>query len=229
MFGIDSDILGFADTDRKISIHGVTNPVREAEEAAAEDSYSDVVALTQFDTASGHQATVNYVLAKDTVVSFYDTAAARDFRLGKVINGWCIISINGATSNKSASTVSFGVIKTNAVDSEVSKYQPGFTLNGGRKARGIGAQPDSVSRLTGSSVSATVQQDRTPDSEGNELALDVFGGRVEATHNLVGVTGDPGASTETGWTQGNGPSDDEGNTKYADGTFVVFKHLARDS
>lgn len=225
-FGIDSDILGFGDTSLGIAINSVSNPGRTATEAQAQDSNGDVVASTLHDTGTGQQISLSYVCGKSSTVDFYDTTTAKDFRGGKVINGYVITGISATTSNTAPATVQITAQKTNAADSEVDKYDPGFTFTGGKGAQGIGFTKDSVSRLTGSSASFSVQISRAMDSANEELALDVYGGRLDVTHNLVGVTGAPGGTADTGYTLLTGPSKEESNTEYATGTAVVFKNIS---
>ena len=55
----------------------------------------------------------------------------------------------------------------------------------------------------------------------------VYGGRVEATNDYVGCSGNPGASADTGWAVSSGGSDERENTGYATGSITVFKNLAK--
>jgi len=225
-YGIDSDLLGFADTSLGISLQSVSNPVKTPGEAKAADSNGDVVAETLYDTAYGHQITCNYVCAKASAIDFYDTTTAKDFRGGKVINGYVVTGISVTTANNAHATVSLTAQKTISTDTQIDKYDPSITFTGGKGARSIGFGVDSLSRLTGTSANFGVQVSRSLDSAGAELAVDVYEGRLDATHTLVGVTGAPGGTADTGYTLLSGPSKDESNTEYATGSAVVFKNIS---
>lgn len=226
-YGITSDILGFAAEFTGVTLQGVTNPVRSPSEAKAMDSNGDVVEETLYDTTNGQQRTLNYTAAVNETIDFYDTLAGRDFRLGKVIGGYVITGKSISTSNTDFAGIQFTVQKTASADSEVSKYNDGLTFNGGKGARKFGFTVDTVTRLTGSSVSAGVSVARTLDSAGEEKAIDVSEGRIDATHNLTGVTGVCGGSADTGWTLLGGPSNDESNTGYETGSAVVFQNIIK--
>lgn len=228
-YGITSDILGFAAQFPGVALQSVTNPVRSPSEAKAMDSNSDVVAETLYDTTNGQQRTVSYVAGLNEAIDFYtvDTVTTRDYRLGKVINGHVITGIAINTANSDFATIQMTCQKTGTADSNVSKYATGITFNGGKGARKFGFTVDAATRLTGSSVAAGVSVARSMDSTGEELAIDVSEGRIDATHNLVGVTGVPAGTADTGWTLLNGPSVDESNTEYETGTAVVFKNLTK--
>jgi hypothetical protein len=224
-FGIDSDILGFSDTTNSISLQSVTNPVKEASEAQAMDSNGDVAASTLYDTGAGHSITLNYVLGKDTTVLLYDTTTSVDVRGGKVVNGYVITGVSATTSNTDFAKISLTAQKTNAVDGDVAKYVWGFTVTGGKGAVPYGFSSDTATRVTGSSVTGSLSVARAMDSTGEELCADVSTGRLEASNDLVGVTGAPGGSADTGWTLISGSSKSEGNTAYATGSATVFKNI----
>ena len=227
-FGIDSDILGFADAALGISLQGVESTPKNAQEATAQDSNADVVATTLYDTTYGQPLTHNYVCAKNVEIKFFDTTTSKDFRGGKVINGFVITGASvGTANNQQAATVSFTSQKTISTDSVVAKYDPSITFNGGKGARKFGFTKDTATRLTASGLTFSVEPSRTLDSIGQELALDVGKGRLQSTHTLVGVTGVPGGVADTGWTLLNGPSKSEGNTNYATGTATLFKNISK--
>jgi hypothetical protein len=225
-FGITTDYFGFADTSLGIAANSASNAGLQASEAQAMDSNGDVVASTIHDTGYGQAVSVDYVCGKASSIDFYDTATSKDFRGGKVINGYVITSISVSTSNTEQATVTISGQKTIAADSEVAKYDPGFTFTGGKGAQSIGYSTDTNTRLTGSSASFSVQTSRAMDSTNEELALDVYGGRLEVTHDLVGVTAAPGGAADTGFTLLTGPGESESNTEYGTGSAMVFKNIS---
>ena len=228
-YGITTDILGFAAEFPGVTLQGVTDPVRSPSEAKANDSNGDVVAETLFDTTNGQQRTVSYKATANETIDFYtvDTGTSRDYRLGKVIGGYVITGKSISTTNTDFADIQFTIQKTASLDTAVSKYNTGITFNGGKGARKFGFTKDTATRLTGSSVSAQVGVARSLDSLGQEKAIDVSEGRIDATHNLTGVTGVCGGAADTGWTLLGGPSNDETNTGYETGSAVVFKNIIK--
>jgi hypothetical protein len=223
-FGVDTDPWGFADTH--IKIQSATPHDSSATEAQCEDSNGDVNESTMHDTTNAIVAT--YQSCHDTALVFYDTTAGVDFRLGKVIGGKVITSIEVATSNKERPTITITGESTSAADTSVQKYDPSdLEISGERKATKIGATVDTNSKLVGSSATASVTVVKVLDSDGNEACKDVHGGRVEATDDFVGCAGAPGASEDTGWTKSAGSSEAQENTAYATGSIAVFKNLSK--
>jgi len=225
-FGVDTDIWIFADTN--VSAQSATPADPSATEAQVEDSKGDVAESTMHDTTSSVSAA--YKAINDTAFVFYDTTTAVDFRLGVVISGHVITQIEVGTDNKDRPTCTISGQSTTASDSDVAKYQTGdLEIAGTRKATSIGATEDSLASVVGSSATASVSVTKVLDSDGEEVALDVYGGRIEASNDLVGVGGTPGATADTGWTLSAGPSENQENTGYATGTISVFKNIAADT
>ena len=222
-YGANTDYWGFADTNTKLQ-GSTKNPT--ISEAQCEDSNGDVASSTMYDSTADISAT--YKSCSDTAFVFYDTTKAADFRLGKVIDGYVITSIAPDTNNKERPGLVISGVKCSAADSVVAKYDPSdLEIAGVRKATAIGFTPDTATNLLSSSVTGTVQVARVLDSQGAEACCDVYGGRIEATNELVGCTGDPGGAADTGWTLSGGPSEDEGNTQYVGGSVSLFKNLAK--
>jgi len=223
-FGVDTDIWGFGDTN--VKIQSTTPKDSSASEAQCEDSNGDVSESTMHDSQSSVSAT--YQSCSDTAFVFYDTTTVVDFRLGKVIGGKVITSIETGTDSKSRPTVTISGESCSSADSEVAKYDPSdIAVAGTRKATAIGATVDSNSKLTSSSGSASVSTAKVLDSDGNEACKDVYGGRIEASNDFSGCGGAPGASADTGWTKSAGASENQENTGYATGSISVFKNLTK--
>ena len=222
-FGADTDIFAFADTN--VELQGSTqSPSRS--EAQAVDSDGDIAASTMYDSVTEYVA--RYKSVSDTALVFYDTTAGVDVRLGKVINSIVITSIEVSTSNTERPDVTISGRNAGSVtDSNVRKFDPSdLAIAGTRKATPIGASADTGSKVTGARGSASAEIAAVLDSVGVLADIDVHGGRVEASVDLVGVTADPAASADTGWTMSAGPSEEKGNTEYGTGSITVFKNLA---
>ena len=222
-YGADTDFFGFGDTN--VKLQGSTlSPSRS--EAQAVDSNGDVAASTMYDSVS--EKTSRYRSVSDTALVFYDTTAGVDFRLGKVINAIVITSIEVGTSNTERPEITIsGRNAGSTSDANVRKFDPSdLAIAGTRKATPIGVTKDTVTRVTGSRGTAQVDISPVLDSVEVLADIDVHGGRVEASNDLVGVTGDPDAAVDTGWTKSAGVSEEKGNTEYGTGSITVFKNLA---
>jgi len=68
---------------------------------------------------------------------------------------------------------------------------------------------------------------RALDSNGLTKVLDVHGGRLEASNDIVSCASEATAIADTakGWAINAGPSQDEENTGYGSGTVSVFQNL----
>jgi len=222
-FGADTDFWGFADTN--IELQGSTeSPSRS--EANAADSNGDIAASTMYDSVS--EFSTRYKSVSDTALVFYDTASAIDFRIGKVIGAKVITSIEVSTQNTERPDITISGRNAGSVaDTSIRKFDPSdLAIAGTRKATPIGASADTATKVTGARGTASADLSAVLDSVGVLSDLDVHGGRVEASTDLVGVSGDPGASADTGWTMSAGPSEEKGNTEYGTGSITVFKNLA---
>ena len=226
-FGIDSDFWAFADTN--IILQSSTqSPVKS--EAQAVDSNGDVTAATMYDCYIEYSST--YRSCSDTALVFYDAAAGADVRGGTVISNKVVTGIGVTTepTGRPEIVISGRTAPAASTDSLVTKYDPSdLAISGARKATPIGVTADTVSKVTGASGSFSVDVAVVHDSVGVVKCLDVYGGRVEASGDLVGATGDPGAAADTGWTLSGGPSEDKENTGYGTGSISVFKNLTKDT
>jgi len=225
-YGATTDPWSFADTTMHLQSYEV-NPAPGGE-AQAQDSNGDVAASTMYDTANS-TVSATYKSCRDAALVLYDTTAGVDFRLGKVIGGNVITKIDVSTSNTDGRpTIVIGGEHAHGIaDSAMPKYDPSdLEIAMTRKATAIGVTVDTVTNLLSSSGSASVSVSKTPDSNGNTACMDVYGGRVEASNELVGVTGAAGAAAaDTNWTVSAGPSNAQTNTAYATGSITVFKNL----
>jgi len=224
-FGADTDYWGFAKTNIKL-ISSSASPNKS--EAQCVDSYGDVDASTMYDSFTDYSCVYGICGAQTLVL--YDTTTSVDFRLGKVISGKVITSQELSTENTAQPTLTISGRSTTSLDATVQKYIiDELEAAVSRKATPFGFAADSKTRVTGSSISATVSTAILLDSQGVEACLDVYGGRVEASNDLVGCSGDVGGAATSGWTLSSGPSMDQENTGYATGSATVFKNIARDS
>ena len=222
-FGADTDYWSFADTNWELQ--GSTETPNKSE-AQAVDSNGDATTATMYDCYVELSAT--YRRCNDTAFKLYDTAAGVDFRLGKVISSNVITSIGLTTENTGRPEIVISGRACPSADSDVNKYDPSdLEIAGTRKATPIGVTADTGTNITGASATASVDIAVVLDSVGQPACADVYGGRVEASNDLVGATAAPSATADTGWTVGGGPSEDRENTGYATGSITVFKNLTQ--
>lgn len=219
-YGISADPWSLAD-GTGVSTQSVTKSGLNASEAEATDSCGDVIATTLYDTTDGNTQSVTYKVAST------DSGTAAIPPLGTVVAGYVITGVNVSTSNGDYGTVEVSGQKTSTADSAIAKYAHGLTFANaaGKCAQGNGITPDASSRLVSSSASASVDIARAQDSTGEELALDVFKGRVEVSAELIGVTGAAGGTADTGYTIVTGAGVNETNTDYATGSITAFKNI----
>lgn len=223
-YGATTDFWGFADTNVKLESSSSEPSI--GGEAQCVDSNGDVNASTTYDTAN-KTVSSTYRPCSDTALVLYDTTTAVDLRLGKVVSGNVITSIEVSTTNTDRPTVTIsGEFAHGVADTAFSKYDPtDLEIAPLRKAQAIGATADTVTKVTGSSITASVSVSKTADSQGNTACMDVYAGRIEAGNDLVSCTGTPGASADTGWTRSAGTSESQENTAYGTGAYAVFKNL----
>jgi len=225
-YGVATDPWSFADTKNQIQSSSEEPSV--GGEAQCLDSNGDVSASTVYDTAN-KTVSATYQRCGTGNIVFYDTASGSDFRLGKVIGGNVITSIEVGTSNTERPTITIsGEFAHGVADTTMEKYDPSdLEISGDRKATAIGATADTNTKVTGSSATASVSVAKVADSQGATACMNVYGGRVEATTDLVGCAGAPGASKDTGWEKSAGTSGNEENTAYETGAITVFKNLTK--
>ena len=228
-FGADTDFAGFADTARNTNgaqyalTSSSTSPT--ATEAQATDSLGDVAASTQHDTITTRVS--NYVKLTDATMVFFDTLTSVDFRPGKVVSSYVIQSIAIGTSPDGRPTVSITQESCPTTNSLVRKIPADLIeISGARKATALGFATDTVTKLNSSSITLTGDLVRDRDSQGNTAVLDIKGGRVEASHDIVGVTGLASGAADTGWTLQVGIGGTNDNAGYNTRSATVFQNLA---
>jgi hypothetical protein len=182
-----------------------------------------------YDTTQ-NEVSATYMSNSDTALVFYDTTNAIDFRLGKVIGGNVITGIEVKTENENWPEITISGEVCPDTDADVEKYDPSdLEVSGARTATPIGVTADTVSDVNGASASMSVEVGRILDSQGALKKVDVWGGRIEATNDLVSPTAVPGAAADTGWTLKTPMSKEEANEEYVTGSITVIKNVTRDT
>ena len=224
--GADTDYFGLADTNVKLQSSSKTPAYSEGQ---AIDSNGDINASTIYDSAMVEYSST-YRMASDTALVLFDTTTAVDHRLGKVASNIVLTTIDVGTSPDNRPEITMSGQACATADSLVEKYDPSdLEISGARKATPIGMSADTNSKVTGASASASVEIGRILDSLGAIANVDVWGGRIEATNDFVGVGDNPGAAADTGWTLLTPVSIDQANEEYGTGSGTVFKNITRDT
>jgi hypothetical protein len=224
-FGLDTDVIGFASTANKYVSHTKSRKVTEGQTM---DSNGDIFESVARDTIFEHTFGYNHV--SDTALDLYstDTTSPKDFRLGKVIGGLVITAVEVATANNERPTVTITAETCTMADTAVRKYTTAdLNIAGTRTATKLGATVAANNKLISMTAKASVTVVRALDSAANTAALQVHGGRIEATSNFVGTGAAASATSDTGWLKTDGPGQDAKNTDYQTGSITVIKNLAK--
>jgi hypothetical protein len=219
-FGVTTDHWGIAaDSGTGATVKCINSSSKPANTGAdAQDSCGTYVGTTRFDSKTDYSC--EYVV----VSGVFDLS---DYPLGKVVSGKIITSIGIVTSNTAFPKVTVSGRSTVALDSQTNKYSTPLGCEGTKCAQKFGATVGANTKLTGTSVSATVNYVTELDSLGAEAAANVDAGRVEATSDGVGVGGAVAFTVDSGWTKTAGGSHDMTNTGYATGSITVQKNIAK--
>ena len=221
-FSADTDYWSFADTH--VLLVSSTQD-KSTSEAQAMDENADVSASSIYDTITTR--TVEYVSCSDTALLFYDTTSSKDFRIGKVISSHVITGITVTTSNTARPRITITGESCPSADGDVRKIATrDLEIAGSRAATKFGATVDTVTKLNGSSCTVSGPVTREAGTTGSTACADVHTGRTEASNDFVGVTGNPGAAVDTGWTVNSPVSRSDENTGYSTGSIGVFKNVA---
>jgi hypothetical protein len=152
-------------------------------------------------------------------------AGAVDTENSSVITGFTI-----ATSNTGKARLTVNGELYYGDSSGPATYTPTLpTVSASKKASAMGFTLDTVSRLTASSWAFTTQTSYVQDSNGQRVCLDLYGGRIEASGDLVSCTGVPGAAADSGYTLSGPVASNGTNTGYTTGTVNVFKNVLQDT
>jgi hypothetical protein len=228
-FGAKTDPWGFADT--KVNLTGYSAS-GQGSSAQCQDSLGNIVEETTYDTGQEVSATYSVCAGHSAVLFDSDTAAPVDFRLGKVISGNVITSIEVARSNTSNIEITISGENTSEADSDMAKFTPAFPsgyLAGGKGAIAAGIVI-SAGKVISSSVSASCSVAKSLDSDGAQACKAIYAGRLESNNELMSCDTIPAAVADTanGWTLNSAPSLAESNTAYPTGTFGAYANLDQD-
>ena len=235
-FGALTDHFGFADTDWRLQS---TSKTARSENAQCENSFGDVEAEKVFDTGNNFECV--YEVIKGQVEDTASGVEAGEIAWPATLKGGTIVGDTGS-----------GIVITGATVETSQTERPRVTVTGEdignadstgfavydfdlpsikavKQAQAMGFTPGGNTRVTSATLSCTVEMAATQDSQGERVAGDVHGGRVEGTGDLVACDTEPTATADTGF-ELSGPIEvSQENTDYGTASISVFKNILRDT
>jgi len=199
-----------------------------ASNAQAMDSWGDVACETVFGRAKTWQ--VVYALVKGATVN-----VTTKVKLGNIktigAEKAVITGVELATTNTDFPRLTvtgeewFG-------DTDLRTYtMTGLTaIAAEKRAQPIGVVLDTGTNINGSTASYTVQIVRVSDSVGTFAKSAVYGGRAEASNDLIACSTTAGAVADTAnsWALSKEAENATDNTSYGSSTVVAYLNLAND-
>jgi hypothetical protein len=194
----------------------------------ANDENGDIAASTYFGDASEtlSEASCTYALCSGAL----DT---EDLALGELSTGVIAITAEITTSNDAWPQLTVtGTLGPTALDTSIDQTftLPDFDINGRKQAQEIGFTTTAGCKLTGSSLSCSIDLSSQEDGLGEPCAHGVSGGTVEVTGDFVRVTASPAWTvTDVDLTETKAPGENEGQASYHTGTGTAAGTLIRDT
>ena len=221
-FGVTRDWFAFADTNFEVQSSSASG---NASNAQAVDSNGDVACETVFDTGIGYEVTYSMCSGSALPAGFKGgNVIAYDTNTNILITGGSV-STSGTefpTFTVTGETL-YGTASGNLYD-----FQAEVSVSGAKTAQAIGFIADTNTKASSSSVTFSASVAKVQDSQGQTVCMDVYGGRIEASGELISCTAIAGAAADTanGWALSSPVSTSEENTGYGSGSINVFENLA---
>ena len=231
-FGALTDHFGYADTNWRLQSSGKT---ARSENAQCEDSFGDVAAEKVFDTGYNYECVYEVIKgqAEDTGagIAANEVAWPATLKGGTIVAGVAITGVDVETSQTERPRVTVtGEDIGNADSTGFATYDFDLpSIKAVKQAQAMGFTPGGSTRVTGASLNCTVQMAATQDSQGNRVAADVHGGRVEGSGELVACDTAPTATADTGFALTGPVETSQENTDYGTASVNVYKNINRDS
>lgn len=194
--------------------------------ADALDENNDIAATTFYGAGTVSEVSTTFALTSGTL----DTA---DLLLGEIEAGLCITSIELSTSNDGWPQLvvsgSTGLETMVEPTGGTNKYDmPSYTLTARKQAQLIGFTVGATGKLTGSSLSASVELAQQEDAGGEPVAHGVSGGTLEVSADFVSVTGTPTWIVTAPLIETQAINTDSGQAAYQTATGTAAGTLTRD-
>ena len=223
--GTLADVLTLVDSSK--------TPVAESR-ADAMDENNDIAASTFYGAGDLFEASSTFALTSSTL----DTAL---LLCGEIAVQKFVQSVEISTSNDGWPQITVsGTLGAETMDTSTTNQfsLPSYTLNARKQAQQIGFTTGAGCKLTGSSLSASVELAQQEDGVGEPVAHDVSGGTIEISADFTEITAAPSwtdaagtawASTETDLTETKAPGRQGAQAAYATGTGTAAGTLTRDA
>jgi len=216
-----TDYFGYATDDTDLEVVSSKRTPRGLSTADAENEKGDIEARSYYGSTDIYDIEVEYALKGGSIV-------LNTLKLGKLDTTMIVTGIDGTTSNKDWPTITAKGVETSLTITDVQTYTlPAVTITGKKLAQAIGVTIDAGCKLTGSNFSASVSLAECAPA-GTTLALDVSGGEISGTNELVSVTDVCAVTVVAGWTITQEPGADESGTAYGTGSASVNKVISAD-
>ena len=203
-------------------------PVAESR-ADAMDENNDIAASTFYGAGSLFEASSTFALTSgtlDTALLLCGEIAVQKFvqsvEISTSADGWPQITVS-VTLGAETMVAPAGLENTFTL--------PSVTLTARKQAQLIGFTVGATCKLTGSSMTASVELAQQEDGLGEPAAHGVSGGTIEVTADMVRITAAPSwtvTSPGIGLTETQAPSLDEGQAAYHTATATAAGTLTRD-
>lgn len=220
--GTLADVLTLVDSSK--------TPVAESR-ADANDENNDIAASTFYGAGALFEASSTFALTSgdlDTALLLCGEIAVQKFIATVVIptsnDGWPQITVSGTLG---AETM---VAPSGALSNKFSL--PSVTLTARKQAQQIGFTTGAGCKLTGATLSASVELAQQEDGLGEPAAHGVSGGTFEVSADFVRITAAPSWAVTApgiGLTETQAPGSAEGQAAYHTGTGTAAGTLTRDA
>lgn len=231
-FGALTDYWGLDSTDLVLVASSSTPVAKSVERAPDEDGdFVEEAAHGQTTAGTLAEASCTYALKSSTLS--LGTLACGYFAAEAPLVNRIIKSIEAGTSNDGwpQITVSglINVLAVTAVPGKDYTYTlPAITLTGAKRAQLLGFTIGEDCRLTGSSLSASIDVASQPDGKGEIVAHGISGGVVSVTAELVAIDGAASWIAPATWLETQTPGVDEGQAAWHTASASAETILARD-
>ena len=221
------DPTGFANTN--LILQEPTEEVDPLERADAEDENGDIAASTWHGNSGGALKTVNVVLLLKSGTLDLSTLYCGEKAAGTVIESLAVDTDNGDWP-KITAVCKIGTQAITAPTGKTNKFSlPAITITGAKRAQEMGFTTDATCRLTGSSLSASVDLARVNDSLGEAAAHGLSSKVIEVSADFVAVTTAPGWTVTGDFVETQPPTRAENQAAYHTGTGTAEMVFERDS
>jgi hypothetical protein len=226
-FGILAIVDGAGTLADHLELVASSNVPAADSRANANDENNDIAASSFYGAGGLSEASCTYAVCKGSLKT-------QLLKLGELSAGVCAVSAAITTSGAGwPQLVVSGTLGCETMVAPTGKLNtftlPTYTIVNRKQAQAIGCTIDAACRLTGSSLTCTIELAQQEDGLGEPAAHGVSGGVKAITADMVAVTGVPAWTVGEGFTETQAPGVEEGQAAYHTGSGAAEGTLARDS